>query len=139
MSSPFPSLTKTWHTTSYPAINPTLPSLSAANKTVLVTGGGSGIGAAIALSFAKAGAPRITLIGNNKSTLSQTRAQINALYTPTQTLVAPGDVSSKASITSAFELAYSIFGAIDIFVSNVGYLPSTAQSQISMQKIGERT
>ena len=124
--SPFPSLTKAWHTASYPAINPTLPSLSAANKTVLITGGGSGIGASIATSFAKAGAPRITLIGRTESTLARTKAQINALYPSTQVLIAPGDLSSKASITAAFELAQSTFGAIDIFVSNAGYLSSAA-------------
>lgn len=36
---PFPSLTKTWHTESYPAISPTRPELSTDSKTVVITGG----------------------------------------------------------------------------------------------------
>lgn len=39
MATPFPSLTETWHTASYPAISPSRPELSAANKTVVITGG----------------------------------------------------------------------------------------------------
>lgn len=39
---PFPSLTKTWHTASYPAISPSRPELSAKGKTVVITGGVSG-------------------------------------------------------------------------------------------------
>jgi hypothetical protein len=45
-----PSATKTFHHDVYAAINPTNPHLSAAGKTVLITGGGQGIG----VSFAKA-------------------------------------------------------------------------------------
>jgi hypothetical protein len=34
----FPSMTKTWHNKTYPAINPSHPSLSAAGKTIFITG-----------------------------------------------------------------------------------------------------
>jgi NAD(P)-dependent dehydrogenase (short-subunit alcohol dehydrogenase family) len=80
----------------------------------------------MALSFAKAGASRITLIGRTEATLAQTKSTINALFPCTHVLIAPGDLSSKDSITAAFELAHSTFGTIDIFVSNAGYLSSAA-------------
>jgi hypothetical protein len=54
METPFP--TKTSHKTAYPAISPTRPELTAKGKTIVITGGGTGIGAETALYFAKAGA-----------------------------------------------------------------------------------
>ncbi|KAA8568229.1 hypothetical protein EYC84_008613 [Monilinia fructicola] len=60
---PFPSPTSTWHSKTYPSLSPTRPELSAKGKSVLITGGGSGIGAETALYFATAGASRIALLG----------------------------------------------------------------------------
>ncbi|KAK5174348.1 uncharacterized protein LTR77_001428 [Saxophila tyrrhenica] len=60
---PMPSLTKTWHSQSYPSIDPLRPELSAKGKVVAITGGGGAIGAATALAFAKAGASKIAIIG----------------------------------------------------------------------------
>lgn len=76
MAPPFPSLTQTWHNTSYDAISPTRHELSVANKTVIVTGGGRGLGAEMARAFAAAGASRVVLIGRTQSTLSQTAENI---------------------------------------------------------------
>jgi NAD(P)-dependent dehydrogenase (short-subunit alcohol dehydrogenase family) len=47
------------------------------NKTVLVTGGSSGIGLATALQFAKQGA-RVIITGRDQATLDQARAQLGA-------------------------------------------------------------
>ena len=47
------------------------------NKTVLVTGGNSGIGLAAALQFAKEGA-RVVITGRDAATLEQARAQLGA-------------------------------------------------------------
>ena len=41
----FTSFTKTWHNKPYASISPSRPELSAKGKNVVVTGGGTGIGA----------------------------------------------------------------------------------------------
>ncbi|KAL4799124.1 putative NADP(+)-dependent dehydrogenase [Aspergillus venezuelensis] len=81
MQPPLPSLTPTWHNASYPAISSSRPELSAAGKTVIVTGAGSGIGRATVLSFARAGASKIILIGRTETKLQETQRLLAATTT----------------------------------------------------------
>lgn len=124
---PFPSATRTWHSTSYPSISPTKPSLSAKGKTVLITGGGTGIGAETARSFAVAGASRIALLGRRIQPLLDTKAAIEREYgQTTKVFVAPTDVTKKTEVDAAFEKFVSTDtdtgtgtkSDIDILVSN---------------------
>lgn len=65
------TVTKTDHRKPYPAIDPSKPSLSAAGKNVLVTGGATGIGFAIAREFAIAGAASIVIVGRRADVLEE--------------------------------------------------------------------
>jgi hypothetical protein len=65
----FPNPFQGWHNDIYPAIDPTRPELSAKGKSVVITGGGSGIGPQIARPFAIAGAKDIGIIGRRKNSL----------------------------------------------------------------------
>lgn len=67
----FPVFTKRWHTKRYSTISPTRPENAAFGKIVIVTGGGTGIGAAIAKAFAEAGAAGIGLIGRREEPLKK--------------------------------------------------------------------
>ncbi|CEI67659.1 hypothetical protein FVEN_g9478 [Fusarium venenatum] len=105
----FPSYTKTFHTTSYPSIDPSLPHVSTAGKVVLITGGGSGIGSRIAHAFATSGATKIAILGRTVSSLEQTK---QGIY-------------DEVAVNKAFEGVSKAFGEIDILISNAGYLPDT--------------
>ncbi|GFF36567.1 serine 3-dehydrogenase [Aspergillus udagawae] len=56
------SFVSTLHRAPYPAIDPRRPSSSAAGKTILITGGATGIGFAVARNFALAGASTIVFL-----------------------------------------------------------------------------
>ncbi|KAF1971541.1 NAD(P)-binding protein [Bimuria novae-zelandiae CBS 107.79] len=120
MSSPFPSPTKKWHSTAYPSISPTRPELSQKGKTVLITGGGTGIGAATAHSFAQAGASRIALLGRRTQPLEDTKASIQKQYPDVEVFIASVDVTKTEQVNAAFESFAPLSSGkkIDVVVSN---------------------
>jgi NAD(P)-dependent dehydrogenase (short-subunit alcohol dehydrogenase family) len=79
----------------------------------VVTGGGTGIGAAIARALAAEGA-RVTLVGRRRDKLEDTAAQIGAVC------VSPADVTVRTEVDRAFELAREAHGPITILVNNAG-------------------
>ncbi|KAF8867044.1 NAD(P)-binding protein [Acephala macrosclerotiorum] len=119
-----PSYTKTYHTSSYPAISPTLPSLSTSGKVVFITGGGSGIGASIALSFAASGSHAIALLGRIASNLQAVKSQIKEQYPKTEVVTFVADITDKPTVDTAFSSMKHQFGGIDILVQNAAYLPT---------------
>ena len=90
------------------------------NRHVLVTGAGSGIGAAIALACAKAGA-RVSLAGRRREPLAAVQASVG--NAPTQ-LLPDFDVSDEAKVRAGVASARGAFGSIDILVNNAGEAPS---------------
>jgi NAD(P)-dependent dehydrogenase (short-subunit alcohol dehydrogenase family) len=124
MVSQFPSLTATWRTTTYPAIDPTLPHLSIKGKSILITGGGVGIGAKAAHSFAAASASIITITGRTSSTLELTKTSIESAFPNTKVLTAVGDVTDENAMDSAFAALSKANGGngVDICIHNAGYL-----------------
>ncbi|KAI8237895.1 Short chain dehydrogenase andI [Colletotrichum sp. SAR 10_86] len=78
----FMSLTKIYHHKPYELIPPPRPELSAAGKNVVITGGGTGIGKSIALSFAKAGASSVCILGRRLDRLEIAIAEIRGAAKP---------------------------------------------------------
>jgi len=122
MISIFPSLTKKFHKTAYDSLDPSLPSLSAAGKNVVITGGGTGIGAATALRFAQAGASSISILGRRISPLESTKSAIEASVSGAKVYVYTIDVTKRDSVNTTFQAIYDTVGGINIFVNNAGYL-----------------
>jgi len=87
---------------------------------VLVTGAGSGIGAAIATACAKAGA-RVSLVGRRHDPLTAVQASLGAA--PSQ-VVADFDVTDEGKVRAGVASARAKFGPIDVLVNNAGEAPS---------------
>jgi len=125
-----PTFTKTFHHSAYHAIDESNPSLSANGKVVLVTGGGKGIGKAIAISFAKAGAKAVVILGRTEATLLQAKEEIKkasqlAKGDRTDQIIVQSfvaDTLDTEAVNSAFSSVRSQIGLIDVLVNNAGYL-----------------
>ena len=98
----FPSLTKEWHSKSYPAIDPLRPEMSQKGKVVVITGAGGSIGAATALAFAKAGATRIAVLGRREKLLHSTKEEVEAAVPGTTVQVDHCDIAEADSVRGTF-------------------------------------
>ena len=118
----FVSFTKTYHHKPYPYISPARAELSAAGKNVIITGGGTGIGKAIAIAFAQANAASISIIGRRLNRLKEAARDISvAAASPSvRVLTAQGDLAKRESADKAVSQIVGQVGKIDIFVSNAG-------------------
>jgi meso-butanediol dehydrogenase / (S,S)-butanediol dehydrogenase / diacetyl reductase len=86
--------------------------MSLADRVVLISGGGTGIGAAAARRFAADGAS-VVVIGRRP-------APLEALAAETGAVACPGDASSSADVRRAVEVARERFGGVDAVVANAG-------------------
>jgi NAD(P)-dependent dehydrogenase (short-subunit alcohol dehydrogenase family) len=87
------------------------------NKTVLITGGSSGIGKATALRLARLGA-QIALVARNRAALDQVRAEIE--QTGGTALAAPADVTDAEQVRQAVDATVAHFGKLDILLACAG-------------------
>ncbi|KAH7310699.1 hypothetical protein B0I35DRAFT_358530 [Stachybotrys elegans] len=126
MIAPFPSPFSIWHNAPYPAIDPTSPQLSANHKVVVVTGGGIGIGKAVAEAFAIAGAPCIAILGRRKHILDATTTELQSRFPRLRVYAGVADVTDQAAIEDHFSHIARHFGKIDVLVNNAGYQPDLA-------------
>lgn len=88
--------------------------MNIAGAHALVTGGGTGIGAAIAQALAAEGAV-ISLLGRRAAPLQEIAAGMGG-----EAFTATCDVTDPAQVDTAFKAARERHGAIDILVNNAG-------------------
>jgi NAD(P)-dependent dehydrogenase (short-subunit alcohol dehydrogenase family) len=91
--------------------------MSPHTKVALVTGAGTGIGKAVALSFLQEGY-RVTLTGRRQELLEQ--AVIEADAAAGQALVVPADVRDPAAVRDLFTKTKEAFGRLDVLFNNAG-------------------
>lgn len=90
----------------------------------LITGGGTGIGAAVARMLGAEGA-KLTLVGRRRDRLEEVGAE------PFDALVAPADVTVRAEVEAAFALARDAQGPITILVNNAGAAESAPFAKVT--------
>ena len=90
---------------------------SVESKVVWITGGGSGMGRAAALSLAKAGA-QVVLSGRREERLVETAALIGG--TGPEAMIAPLDVSDVNAVNNVAARIEQTYGQTDILVNSAG-------------------
>jgi 3-oxoacyl-[acyl-carrier protein] reductase len=88
-----------------------------AGRAAIITGAGTGIGAACAVELAKGGA-QVALFGRRKAQLEEVKSE--CLKYTDKALALSVDVSSENSVMSGVSFALSAFGRVDILVNNAG-------------------
>ena len=96
----------------------------------VVTGGGSGIGAAIAQALISDGA-RVTLMGRRIERLKEQRDKLNVDGGPSVELQVC-DVGDEASVRQAFAAAVAAAGPIDLLVNNAGQVETAPFAKTSL-------
>ena len=86
-------------------------------KVAVVTGGGSGIGRAVALALAAEGYA-VVVAGRRKEPLESTAAEGSRLGA--RMLAVPTDVSEPLSVRALFAQTTETFGRLDLLFNNAG-------------------
>jgi short-subunit dehydrogenase len=103
------------------------------DKTVIVTGGSEGVGAATARAFANAGA-NLVLVARTRKTLE---AIADELRRRTRVEIIPMDVADADACANLLKKAEYEFGAVHILVNNAGYHQRGPVETVSAEDLGK--
>ena len=92
---------------------------SFAGKVVMVTGSTSGIGHAVAVRFAVAGA-RVVALGRDQSALSEVNSEIERSGADALTIAT--DVTNESDLRHALDAAIDKFAGLDVLVNAAGHI-----------------
>ncbi|XP_013145425.1 PREDICTED: uncharacterized oxidoreductase TM_0325-like [Papilio polytes] len=107
--------------------------MSFCNKVVLITGAGSGIGAATAIAFSKQSA-KLSLVDINEKDLNKTAE----ICKTNEVLKVVADLARDEDIKRIFDETIAKYGKLDILVNCAGtYMPSNIESE-NLMKIYDR-
>jgi NAD(P)-dependent dehydrogenase (short-subunit alcohol dehydrogenase family) len=100
-----------------------------AGKSALVTGGGRGIGAAIAHALSTAGA-RVALVGRTEATLTKTADAL-----PGEAITVVADLGEREAPGLVVDRVAAAFDGIDVLVNNAGIVNGSASDELTAEVI----
>jgi len=101
------------------------------DKVVLITGASSGIGAAVAIELAAAGA-RVVIGARRMDRLDALKSEIEA--SGGTALACALDVTNRADMEAFVGAATAAFGRIDVLVNNAGLMPLSLMSSLKVDE-----
>jgi hypothetical protein len=116
------NVTKTVHRKSYPTISPTHPKLSQAGRSILITGGGTGAGFAMAKAFIRASAATLIIIGRRADVLENARASLTEeskiTRTGTKIITQTCDVTNLAQVDALWADLAAKNIVVNVYIAN---------------------
>ncbi|MGK9051431.1 SDR family oxidoreductase [Neorhizobium petrolearium] len=102
------------------------------DRIALVTGGGSGVGRAIAKALGAAGY-RVVISGRRPDVLEKAAAELGE-ETGAEFLAVPADVGDPAAVKALFDTISATYGRLDLLVNNAGInVPIVPMEELSFQ------
>ncbi|MGD0662326.1 MAG: SDR family oxidoreductase [Syntrophorhabdales bacterium] len=98
-----------------------------AGKAALITGGGTGIGLAVAQKFVSEGA-KVVITGRRRDVLEEAAKQ----FPPGTAAICPGDVSLPEDDRRMIETALALGGRLDILVNNAAFNVQASITELSL-------
>jgi NAD(P)-dependent dehydrogenase (short-subunit alcohol dehydrogenase family) len=89
------------------------------DKVALITGGSRGLGRAMALGFARAGAD-VVVVSRKADACEAVAEEIRSMGSGRRALAVPAHVGHWDDLDSLVETAYDAFGTVDVLVNNAG-------------------
>lgn len=127
----WPRPTKTYHTTTYDRIA-RHNGFDGKAKTVLITGGATGVGYSLSKAFAAAGVARIAIVSRSPGPQEKAKAELEAAYPSTQILPYQASVTDTGRMTEILQE----LGTVDVLVLGAAMLHRQAKAtEISVQEM----
>ena len=104
-----------------------LESLSLDGRSVVITGGGTGLGLAMVRALARAGAT-LTIAGRRSGPIEAAADEVEALGS--EAIAVAADVTDSAQVDALMEAAISRFGKIDVLINNAGAVQDNVRKPI---------
>ena len=108
--------------------------MSLKDKVVIITGGGTGMGADAARGFNEAGA-KVVLNGRREAVLAQTALSIDP--TGENVVYVAGDIGTPETIQRVVRTAVARFGGIDVLFNNAGVFKPTSFLSVTHQELDD--